>query len=360
VSGSASWPGWRAWVALCGAALLLSLIEAAQTYVRSTIGGPPVHWIPAIGNALPFWLLLALLTPLVVMLARRWPLDGPRPGRAVGVHFAGAALFVLVHAISITAVNVTLLAWPVSPRIALSKILSFASVIDVLVYGAIVGATHALRYYEESREHERQASELRASLVEARLAGLRAQINPHVLFNTLNAVSVLAMKGDADAVVRVVGLLSEMLRSCLDETRGHEASLADELALVERYLEIQRIRFADRLSVDIDADDDALRALVPTLVLQPIVENAVTHGIANDPRPGWIGISAHRVDGTLHLKVTDSGPGFGRSTHRGAGVGLSSVRARLEQLYGSAQAVTVEPRTEGGAAVGIVMPYRES
>jgi two-component system LytT family sensor kinase len=143
-SGNASWPGWRAWVALCGAALLLSLVEAAQTYVRSTIGGPPVHWIPAIGNALPFWLLLALLTPLVVMLARRWPLDGPRPGRAVGVHFAGAALFVLVHAISITAVNVTLLAWPVSPRIALSKILSFASVIDVLVYGAIVGATHAL------------------------------------------------------------------------------------------------------------------------------------------------------------------------------------------------------------------------
>jgi sensor histidine kinase YesM len=168
------------------------------------------------------------------------------------------------------------------------------------------------------------------------------------------------MKGDTGGVVRVVSLLSEILRSCLDESRGQEASLADELALIERYLEIQRIRFADRLSIDIDADPDALKALVPTLVLQPVVENAVTHGIACDPRPGRISISAHRVDGALHLTVTDSGPGFGSSPYRGHGVGLSSVRARLAQLYGEAQTVTIGPGLHGGAAVGIVVPYREA
>jgi histidine kinase/histidine kinase/DNA gyrase B/HSP90-like ATPase len=355
-----TWPRWWAWGGLCAAALLLSLVETGQIYLRSTIGGPPVHLLPTVANALPFWLMLAVLTPLAVKLARRWPLDGGHPAKAVAAHLVGAAVFAVLHALSVTAINVIRFSWPVSPAMAFSKMLSFASVIDVLVYGAIVGATHALRYYDESRERARQAAALRASLVEARLAGLRAQINPHVLFNTLNAVSVLAMKGDTGGVVRVVGLLSEIRRSCLDESRGQEASLADELALVERYLEIQRIRFADRLSIDIDAEPDALKALVPTLVLQPVVENAVTHGIANDPRPGRISISAHRVDGALHLTVTDSGPGFGSSPYRGHGVGLSSVRARLAQLYGEAQTVTIGSGLHGGAAVGIVVPYREA
>ncbi len=354
-----SWPRWWTWLGLCAAALLLCLVETGQIYLRSTIGGPPVHWLPAVGNALPFWLMLAILTPFAVKLARRWPLDGGRPARAIAAHLAGAAAFAILHAMSVTLINMVRFSGPVSPRMAFSKILSFASVIDVLVYGAIVGATHALRYYEESRERERQAAALSASLVEARLAGLRAQINPHVLFNTLNAVSVLAMKGDADAVVRVVTLLSEILRSCLDETRGQEAPLADELRLVEQYLEIQRIRFADRLSIDIDADDDALGALIPTLVLQPLVENAVTHGIGNDPRRGRIAISAHHVNGALHLTVADSGPGFGRSPHRGRGMGLSNVRARLAQLYGEAQTLTTGPGAAGGAEVGIVVPYRE-
>jgi len=354
-----SWPRRWTWLGLCAAALLLSLVETGQIYLRSTIGGPPVHWLPAVGNALPFWLMLAILTPFAVRLARRWPLDGGRPARAIAAHLLGAAAFAILHAMSVTVINMVRFSGAVSPGTAFSKILSFASVIDVLVYSAIVGATHALRYYEESRKRERQAAALRASLVEARLAGLRAQINPHVLFNTLNAVSVLAMKGDSGAVVRVVGLLSEILRSCLDETRGQEAPLADELTLVEQYLEIQRIRFVDRLSIEVNADADALKALIPTLVLQPVVENAVTHGIANDPRPGRISITAHRVDGRLHVTVADSGPGFGASPHRGRGVGLSSVRARLAQLYGQAQAVTTGPGVHGGAAVAIVVPYRQ-
>ena len=135
-----------------------------------------MHWLPAVGNALPFWLMLAILTPFAVTLARRWPLDSGRPARAVAAHLFGAAAFAILHAMSVTVINMIRFSGSIPPGTAFSKILSFASVIDVLVYGAIVGATHALKYDEESRERERQAAALRASLVEARLAGLRRRL----------------------------------------------------------------------------------------------------------------------------------------------------------------------------------------
>jgi signal transduction histidine kinase len=333
-------------------------------YFRSLIGGPAVQWLPALSNALPFWIALAALTPLPIWLAQRWPLDtGLRRG-AIVAHLGGATLFAVAHAAAVTLVNVSRWGWGFSLTTGFVKVLSFAAVIDVLVYGVIVGAVHALRYYEDARERERQATALQASLAEARLAGLRAQLNPHVLFNTLNAVSVLAMKGDQEAVIRVVGLLSDILRSCLDDARGQEGTLADELKLVESYLEIQRIRFADRLTIDVAADAETLGACVPTLILQPIVENAVTHGISNDPGPGRISIRARRDNGSLRLTVTDSGPGFGRSPHHGRGVGLSSIEARLRQLYGDAQQVTTASGGAGagvgGATVDIVLPWREA
>jgi two-component system, LytTR family, sensor kinase len=353
-------PRWFMWLCLGGAAILLSLLEVGQVYLRSTIGGPRVEWASQISNALPFWLALAVLTPLPIWLARRWPIDvGPRTG-AVVAHVGGAVLFAATHALTVTLVNMMRWGWTFFFATMFSKVLSFAAVIDVLVYGVIVGTVHALRYYDDARERERQAAALQASLAEARLAGLRAQLNPHVLFNTLNAVSVLAMKGDQDAVVRVVGLLSDILRSCLDESRGQEGSLADELRLVGSYLEIQRIRFADRLTIDVAADADTLGARVPTLILQPIVENAVTHGISNDPGPGRISIRARRENGALHLTVADSGPGFGRSPHRGRGVGLSSISARLQQLYGDRQQVTTGASAQGGASVSLVLPWHDA
>jgi two-component system, LytTR family, sensor kinase len=355
---------WLTGLCLAAAALLLSLLEVGQAYLRASIGGPSVDGLHALSNSLPFWLSLVALTPLPVSLARRWPLDAGLRRGALAAHLGGAVLFAMTHAMVVTAVNVLRFGWGFSLTSMFSKVLSFAAVIDLLVYGVIVGAMHALRYYEDARERERQAAALQASLAEARLSGLRAQLNPHVLFNTLNAVSVLAMKGDQEAVVRVVGLLSDILRSCLDETRGQEGSLADELRLVESYLEIQRIRFADRLTIDVDADAETLEARVPTLILQPIVENAVTHGISNHPGPGRISIRARRDNGALHLTVADSGPGFGGSPHRGRGVGLASIEARLQQLYGDGQWVTrgANPTPAGepvaGASVTVVLPWR--
>ena len=353
------WPRWAVLACLAALACLMSLLEAGQVYLRSTIGGPPVRWLESTLNGLPFWLLLALLSPVPVTLARRWPLDRAPRGRALAVHVAGVATFAVSHALAVATINALRFGLRFSFASGFAKILSFSSVVDLLMYAVIVGAAHALRFRSESHERERQAAGLRASLADARLAGLRAQVNPHMLFNTLNAVSVLAMKGDRDAVVRVVGLLSDILRACLDETRGHEAPLADELRLVESYLEIQEIRFADRLTVHTDIASGAESARVPTMVLQPLVENAITHGLANATGPGRIAIRARREHDRLHLTVEDSGPGFGSSAHRGGGLGLSSVRARLELLYGDSQGLTLGTSPLGGASVSLVLPYRD-
>lgn len=353
------WSLWMIVSCLVGLAVFMTLVDIGQAYMREAIGGPSVHLWNTVLSSLPSWLFLAALSPLPLWCSRHWPLDQSPRARAIAVHAVAALGFGLAHAFAMTVFNLFRFD-NFSFAVGVWKAWSFAVIVDLLVYGLIAGSAHAFRFYSVSRERERQTVALQASLADAQLAGLRAQINPHVLFNTLNAVSVLALKGDQTAVVRVVGLLSEILRSCLDETRGQEASLSDELQLVESYLEIQRIRFADRLTVDVHADADALVARVPTLILQPVVENAVTHGISNDPKPGHISIRAHRENGALHLTVADSGAGFGASPHRGRGLGLSNVRARLHQLYGDAQQVSLGSSGNGGAAVTIVVPYRES
>jgi sensor histidine kinase YesM len=352
-------PPWLVAAGLAAFALFMSLVEVAQVYLRSTIGGPQIQWVDAVFGGLPSWLLLALLAPLPFVLARRWPLDRAPRGRAVGVHLAGVAAFVIGHSLSVAGVMAIRFGVRAPLATAFTKVLSFSSVVDLLTYAVIVGAAHALRLQTEARERERQAAALRESLADARLAGLRAQVNPHMLFNALNAVSVLAMKGDRDGVVKVVGLLSDILRASLDETRGHAALLSDELRLVESYLEIQRVRFADRLSVQVDVPPDVLAARVPTMVLSPLVENAVTHGLSHAPGPGRIAIRAAREGNTLRLSVEDSGPGFGSSPHRGGGVGLSSVRARLELLYGASHELATGTSALGGASVIIAIPYQE-
>jgi sensor histidine kinase YesM len=184
---------------------------------------------------------------------------------------------------------------------------------------------------------------------------LRAQLNPHFLFNTLNAISVLAMKGDGAGVVHTLSLLSDLLRLTIDGL-PQEVSLAQELELTDRYLEIQRVRFPDRLVVDREIDPDIEDALVPSLVLQPIIENAVLHGIARQAQGGRIILRARRIDASLELQVCDTGPGFEAGRLR-EGIGLSNTRARLEQLYGSAQQLTCRNR-DGGACVSIVLPFR--
>ena len=233
--------------------------------------------------------------------------------------------------------------------------LNFA--INFLTYCAIVGATYGVRLYSEARRRELTAAQLEVSLAAARLEALRAQLNPHFLFNTLNAISVLALKGQHAAVTDTLARLGDLLRVSLDDTRPHQVPLSDEVEFLGGYLEILQLRFGDRMVVNQSIETDTLGALVPCMILQPVVENAIVHGISSRPGEGRIAIGAWRIQDQLVLQVSDNGPGFGASTARGHGIGLRNTRARLEQIYGPAHQLELIDGAEGGAIVRIAIPF---
>jgi two-component system, LytTR family, sensor kinase len=340
--------------ALLALAVLLGFLETAQSYLRAVMQGRVFSWAQGLLDAIPAWTVLALLTPLVVALAHRVRLDRGRRITAVLIHLAGAAAFSLVH----QSAAALLLAWRFDGRFTLylPKMFTAYLAMDFVIYSAIVGAYYAADYRRQLRQREIAASQLQASLSQARLQTLRAQLNPHFLFNTLNAISVLALKGQGEAVARTLSQLSELLRLSLDAGLPQEVPLEEELEFTDRYLAIQRIRFADRLTVTRAIDPDTFGAMVPSLLLQPLVENAVMHGVGLQPGPGRIEIHAVKCGDRLQIEVVDSGPGFPAADVRREGIGLANTRARLEQLYPADY--RLDAGQDGGARVAIDLPFR--
>ncbi|HEY0970301.1 MAG TPA: histidine kinase [Gemmatimonadales bacterium] len=219
-----------------------------------------------------------------------------------------------------------------------------------------------IRAHEAERARARavRASQLEAQLGQARLDALRAQLNPHFLFNTLNTIAMLVRRNaNSEALGGIVGL-GELLRQVLDRRGTAEVPLAHELAMVERYLDIERLRFRDRLSVALAVEDDALDALVPTMLLQPLVENAVRHGVARKSGPGRVEIAARSRNGRLTIEVRDDGPGFpaGWRERPAPGVGIANTRERLRQLFGDGQRFAVSNGCGGGAVVSLELPHQ--
>jgi sensor histidine kinase YesM len=336
--------------------VVFGLIDAAQVYLRSSMLGRSYSWGMSLLDAMPNWILLALLAPAVIAMAGKCRLDRPPRGTAIALHLLAAVTFAVVHQVAVASFTVWRFADAhFTPMIW--KLLTFYFAIDFLIYWAIVCIWYAIEYARELRQRELAASQLQASLSQARLQALRAQLNPHFLFNTLNATTVLALKGQGEAVAHTLTLLSEMLRLSLDATLPQEIPLAHELQFMDRYLEIQQVRFPDRLSVDRHIDPETLDALVPAMLLQPLVENAVMHGVAAQRGHGTISIHAARLNGRLVLRVHDSGPGF-KTGDVVEGIGLRNTRARLEQLYTSAQQFAYG-NDDRGAWVTIELPFRE-
>lgn len=256
-----------------------------------------------------------------------------------------------------------------SPKVALRS-----TILDLLAYGAVTGLVHSVNFYRRLRERERRALFLESKLANARLNTLKAQLQPHFLFNSLNAIVALVRRDPRLAETKLV-TLSELLRLALSQSERQEGALREELEFVQRYLEIQQTRFGDKLRVEQDIDPQALDCMAPTLVLQPLVENAIRHGIEPAEKAGVVRVSASRKDGNLVLAVEDSGAGLasgnadsGGPEHRaglypslaraGTGIGLSNLRERLQALYGARQKLELTPRLAGGVIARIEIPWR--
>jgi two-component system LytT family sensor kinase len=346
--------------AVCTAFALLSAVGA---YVAQLGMDQPAPWTPLLRQELKDWYACGFLSIGVLWVAARNPLEPGRTGRWLFIHFLCALVFSALYAL--------LTAWLVAGERSVmhpGKILTFPyllrtvgfhyCVVNLIMYWFVVLAHLGWTYYQTYRERERQTAALQRELVEARLQALRMQLNPHFLFNTLHAVSSL-IHDDPEAADRVVARLSELLRLSLDQSKPQEVSLNEELAFLDRYLEIELTRFADRLHVEKQIAPDALEALVPYLILQPLVENAIRHGIEPREEAGHLAISARRNNGRLELRVADDGAGLvgaGLGQAR-EGIGLSNTRSRLRHLYGEDFRFELNEGSSGGLEARIEIPY---
>jgi sensor histidine kinase YesM len=345
-------------------ATFLGAFLASQQYIMLNLQGEKMPLIGVLIFSMPFWYLWALFAPLVVWLARRIPLVRTHWVSKVAAHVLIASVLAFLHSLILVAIQVAL--QPAASEEMLAQpfwklFVSFAAYelsINLLAYSAIVGITYATDFYRRYKERELVASQALAQLSQAQLRALRMQLNPHFLFNTMNTIAMLVRKQESDEAVRTIAGLSDLLRYVLEDTRTHEVPLRQELEFVERYLAIEQIRFADRLKVNVDAAPDTLDGHIPNLLLQPIVENAIHHGIASRAAASLIEVTARKVGDMLVLSVRDDGPGLaGRDEGRGDGVGLGNSRARLAQLYGEVQSLELTDAPSQGAVVTITLPF---
>jgi hypothetical protein len=318
---------------------LLGLLESARDIINRRAAGLdfPI-WTGLLGN-MPWWLIWALLLPVVLALVTRYPVVAPARARSLLVHIVAGSGLSVAHGMANGA-----LYWAVMAPFRAVDIPITRSMIGVtnqylfmnlLTYGGLVGAAHALAFAARLREREIAAARLEQAVAAARLDALQMELNPHFLFNTLNAISGLVGNGERDTAVRMLARLGDLLRLTLARDGTHMVPLRRELELAGLHLDIEQTRFRDRLTVAIEPDPDTLDLPVPTLLLQPLVENAIRHGIAPHPGPGRVVVRSRRSGEQLVLEVEDSGNGFAADNGiRPGGRGIANVRARLAELYG--------------------------
>ena len=320
----------------------------------------PFHILLALN--LTYWYAWAVLVPGMVWMARRYRFGRHTWRRAAAMHVGGVIVFTLAHA-----------ALTVTCRLLIMKALAgregdwwwyFQELFfknfdwEMMTYWAVVGLSHALDFHRESQERELTTAQLRTRLAEAQLQALQRQLHPHFLFNTLNTISAL-MHRDTEAADAMLERLSDLLRLTLDRVGTQQVSLKDELDFLRKYLEIERTRFGDRLQVQIDVEPDTLDAAVPSLLLQPLVENAIRHGIGPKIGGGRVDVSARHEGGELCLEVRDNGVGVPHDQMQAfhTGVGLTNTRSRLEHLYGDRHRFECRTPPGGGLAVTVVIPF---
>lgn len=344
------------WRIAIACTLAMTLVFAAQnTGVFGVRQSFPVRF----GFAGLGWGLWLALTPLVFAIAARARQRALTDWRNVVVQLAAWFVVPLLHGILVGVARLAIGAAPaVNPYVFVRIVISLNFPGDVLRYTLIAAVYHVLAYNAELRARDVSEARMAQRLAEARLEGLEARLHPHFLFNALNTIAALIRKDPASASI-MVGQLSDLLRAALHGDATREVTLEGELALLDQYVAIQRARFRDRLQFSVSASPEALGAYVPQMILQPIVENAIHHGIGPREGPGTITLSASRDQSILRVVVRDDGVGFGSAPTalKGTGLGLRSTRARLEHLYGTACTFDICAAEVGGTVVTIDVPF---
>lgn len=344
-------------------------------------GDPTPKWRFLASWLVSVW-LLAALTPVMLWLGRRFPLERRRWVRHAALHLAASLGLAVLHlAVASLLLPYTGAFGPMTPKsytgaLALMLVLGLHG--NVLSYWTVIALQHGWRIFRRAQEREKaalrleaQAATLQAQLSRAQLSALKAQLQPHFLFNTLNAIMVLVRQRQVELAEETIARLGELLRLVLDDVEANEVSLRRELDYLERYLAIEQLRFADRLRVEIAAEPEALGAALPHMGLQPLVENAVRHGIGKRASAGLIRVQARRRGEELVVEVADDGPGPGSAADGGeeidgghpggtggaGGIGLANTRARLRQLYGDGASLTLTTGAGGGAVATMTLPF---
>lgn len=359
---------WLKWATLFGFWTLFSFLNANQVYFEM-LHRPGMHhsWWRIVFWQLVVWHAWGCLTPFILGLGRRVAGTGASWLYGLLVHLPFSLVLPAVHVAAATAFRMLIQPFDVwsDTRPFLEQYrgeLSSLFLFDFFVYWAVLGVGYAFDYRERYRERESAASELKAQLAQARLEALKVQLHPHFLFNTLHAISGLVRGNEMQPAVNMIAGLSELLRRALDSADEQEVPLREEVKFVELYLNIQSVRFPDRLTVRMDVAPEVLDALVPNMILQPLVENAVRHGVSPVETPGLIVVSAYRAGRMLHVEVTDDGPGLqsGWRLEESEGIGLANTVERLKRLYASDHRFELRNGDGRGVTASLVIPFLEA
>lgn len=334
---------------------LAGVFFASQTFITYAYSRRPLSWKQAFAQSLTEWYLWAVLALAILWLARRLPIERSKWKHSLPAHVVLSVVFSVLHLTIYSTLAAVILPFQSGAKELYQAFFPTKFHTGVLTYLVVVGFSHAQSYYRRYRDRELRASQLEARLAQAQLQMLKMQLHPHFLFNTLHAISALVHK-DPEAADRMIARLSDLLRLTLDSASVQEIPLRQELEYLSPYLEIEQTRFQDRLTVVQRIDPATLDGLVPSLFLQPLVENAIRHGIAATPGAGRVEILARRDGARLELVVRDNGPGLPQDFKEG--VGLANTRERLGQLYGAE--LEYDLRNEGGLTVTIRIPFRKS
>ncbi|MEP6620304.1 MAG: histidine kinase [bacterium] len=356
-SVSHRWPRWKWALVVFGVWTLLVVAAVAQVALALIDRGQPVEWPPLIAQRSVDWYSCALFTPVLVWLVRRFPLGQTRWRIAVPAYAAITGVCVVLKYTLMYGV-IRLITGP-SPM-TLGRVLLQNFLLEFVIFAGVIAVAHAFALQQRLLQREQLALELRAQLSEAELAMLRGQLQPHFLFNTLNGVASLIHSAPATADFIVIQL-ADLLRASLGHEGMREIPLADELALLDKYLAIMEARFMGRIHVSREISEETRGLLVPQFLLQPLVENAFEHGIARRAGASRVHVRAAVVGGErLRLEVADDGAGLRRDAGVDEGVGLGNTRQRLQRLYGEQQSLTLSSLPDGGALVSVELPVRRT